>query len=588
MKSFFKMMLATIAGIIVTSIIFLFILVGIISAIVSSTEDKVEVKPNTILKFTFSNPIVERSDKNPLEGIDFEGFGKPKQDGLAEIVENIKKAETDDNIKGIYLELSLIPARPATLEEIRNALISFRKTGKFVVAYANYLSQGAYYLATAANKIYLNPEGSIDFMGMRSEILFFKGTLEKLGIEPQIIRHGKFKSAVEPFMSDRMSPENKEQISTLINSIWNHIVEGISTERKMSIADLNKLANNMVFADADSCLAHHAVDSLLYKDQLNEVLLKLSKNSGEKPEFIASAKYEKVPKSLTGKGLAKAKIAVVYAYGDVIMGDDGEGTVSADRISEALRTARTDTTVKAIVFRINSPGGSALASEIIWREVALASKDKPVVASMGDLAASGGYYIACAADTIMAQPNTITGSIGVFGLMFSGQKFLNQKLGITTDVAKTNEHSDFPTFSRPLDGDEKRFIQFEVDKIYETFVSHVSDGRGLSKEKVDEIGQGRVWSGLDAQKLGLVDLIGNLQDAITVAAKMAKLDNYRITSLPKLEDPLERILKDLSGDVKTNIIKSELGENYLYFEQYKNVLKSQGIQARIPFDPNIY
>jgi len=588
MKNFFKIMLASMAGTFLTLLIFFFILLGIIGAIVSSGDKTVSIKANSILKLTLNNEIFDRSPNNPFAGINFAGIGKEKQDGLTEIIDNIKKAKQDANIKGIYLELSMLPARIATIEEIRNALLDFKKSGKFIIAYADYYTKSSYYLATASDKIYLNPEGGIEFMGLRSEIMFFKGTFDKLGIEVQVFRHGKFKSFVEPYISDKMSPENKLQITNLINSIWDHTLNGISLQRKISKEELNKLANRMTLMDADSCLSFKLVDSLFYKDKIYAQLLKLSGQKEKEPQFVSYNKYEKVPKQKSGKGFAKAKIAVVYAQGEVDMGNQGEGTVSSERISKAFRDARTDTTIKAIVFRINSPGGSSLASEIIWREVSLAKKVKPVVISMGDLAASGGYYIACPASKIVASPNTITGSIGVFGLMPNAKQFLNQKLGITTDVAKTNDHADFPTISRPLDKQEKAIFQFEVDKTYNTFISHVSEGRNLSKVKVDEIGQGRVWTGTDALKIGLVDTIGGLNDAIKLASKLAKIENYRLVSLPKLEDPFEKFIDELTDDVKSRIMKSELGEEYKNYIQFKNIMQLKGIQARLPYNIEIY
>jgi protease IV len=588
MKSFFKMVLASVVGLLIASLLFFFITIGIIAAIVSSEDGVAEVKPNTILKLKLDNQIVERSEKNPFEGLDFNGFGSPKQDGLAEIVENLNKAKDDPNIKGVYLELSIIPSRLGSIQEIRSALADFKQSGKFVVVYSDYMGQSAYYLATVADKIYLNPQGSIDFMGARAELMFLKGTLDKLGIEAQIIRHGKFKSAVEPLTEQKMSPENRAQMTALISSMWKNILSDISVSRKISTDKLNLMANNMLLSSADSCFTNHMVDSLLYKDQMDSVLLKLSGNTGKKPEFVSNSKYQKVPKQASGKGIAKDKIAIVYAYGDVIMGDEGEGTVSCERISQAIRDARTDSTVKAIVFRVNSPGGSALASEVIWREVVLAKKAKPLVVSMGSLAASGGYWISCPADTIVAQPTTITGSIGVFGVVLNIKQLLNQKLGITTDVAKTNAHSDFPTISRPMDAQEKLVFQREVDGIYTTFTKHVSEGRKMDVKKVDEIGQGRVWTGEDAVKIGLVDTLGYLNDAIKIAARMAKVDHYRITNLPKLEDPIDKILKEISGDVKVNMIKSELGENYKYVEMIKKLEQMKGVQARLPFEVEIY
>lgn len=589
MKSFFKTLLASTLGVIIGLILVFLIFVGIISAIISSTEEKVEVKANSILKLTLDKQIVEREENNPLEDLNFDGFGGEKKEGITEIVENIKKAKNDKNISGIYLELTYIQARPAAIEEIRNSLLDFKESKKFIVAYADYLSESAYYLATAADKIYLNPQGSIDFTGMRSELMFFKGTFEKLGIEVQIIRHGKFKGAVEPFMLEKMSPENREQIQTYVGSIWKHTLDGISQSRNLSVEHLKRLANTMVLSDADSCLANKIVDSLIYKDQLLELLVKMSGTSEKKPELIGHSNYKKAPQDREGKSLAKNKIAVVYAYGDVVMGKAGEGSISSDRISKAIRDARTDSSIRAIVLRVNSPGGSALASEIIWREVSLASKEKPVIVSMGELAASGGYYISCAANKIVAQPNTITGSIGVFGLMLNTKSFLKDKLGITTDVVKTNEHSDFPSFTRSMDNYEKNYLQMEVDKIYETFVAHVAEGRNLDKVKVDEIGQGRVWSGIDALKHGLVDTLGNLTDAVKMAARMSDLgDDYRVVRLPKLEDPFDALFKNTVDEVRSRTIKNELGNNAKYYQMYQTVINMKGVQARLPYEIEVY
>jgi protease-4 len=588
MKTFFKMLLASILGVIISVLLIFFILLGIATALISSGDNVVEIEPNSILKITLDNEIFDREPNNPFAGINFAGIGKEKQDGLIEILDNIKKARNDENIKGIYLEFSLIQARMATIEEIRNALLDFKKSGKFIIAYAEVYTQGSYYLASVADKIYLNPQGSIDFVGLRTEMMFFKGTLDKLGVEAQIIRHGKFKSAVEPFMGDKMSQENKLQVTEFINSIWAHYLSGISEQRHITKDKLNILANKMVLADADTCLAYKIVDSLFYKDQVNAKLLKLSGQKNKEPEFIGLSKFGKVPKKPSGKGLAKAKIAVIFAQGDVVMGNEGENFISSDRISKAFRDARNDSSVKAVVFRINSPGGSSLASDIIWREVKLTTKVKPVIASMGDLAASGGYYIACAADVIVASPNTITGSIGVFGLLINVKQFFNQKLGITTDVARTNEHSDFPTIMRPMNTAEKAIMQFEVDKIYNIFIEKVAEGRKLDKKKVDEIAQGRVWTGSDAIGLGLVDTIGGLNDAIAIAAKKVKIDNYRLIELPKLEDTFEKIIGEITGDAKIKILKSELGADYKYIQQYRNLMRMKGIQARLPYDVDVY
>lgn len=586
---FLKYMLATIAGVIITGLIFFFIFLGIVSALVSSTQEKpVKVKPNSILHLTFDKPIVDRGSNNPMDNIDFMTLKSDPKHGLNEILESLEKAKDDPNIKGIYLELSAIPSGIATIEEIRNAIITFKESKKFVISYGDMYTQGAYYLATAADKVYLNPQGLIEFKGLSAEIMFYKGALEKLGVEPQVIRHGKFKSAVEPFILDKMSPENREQTFTFMRSIWDHVVKGISDERKITVSDLNYYADSMIVKNAKTCVDVKMADALKYKDEIYAELKQLSgTGADDELEFISLGKYKRAPYAKERK-MAKEKIAVIYATGQIDMGNGSADAIGSDGLSEAIRDARLDKNVKAVVLRVNSPGGSALASEVIWREVVLTKKEKPVVVSMGDVAASGGYYIACPADTIFASPVTITGSIGVFGLMFNGQKLMNEKAGLTVDVVKTNAHSDIGSVYRKMTNAEKSVIQQGVEEIYDVFITHVGEGRNISKAQVDSIGQGRVWSGVNAKEIKLIDAYGGLNEAIAFAAKKAKLTDYRIKSLPEQEDPVEQIMKSLTGDVHAKIIREELGETYRYYNSIKNVLKMRGVQARIPYDLEIY
>lgn len=587
MKSFFKYVLATIVGIILSSILMFFIFLGSIGAIISSQDQPVKIDEHTVLHMKLTNPITDRSNKNPMENFDFESFQPVNQLGLNEILANIKKAKEDANIDGIYLDFTMIPAGMATIEEIRSALIDFKASGKFILSYADTYTQSTYYLASIADKVYLNPEGLLSWTGMRSEIMFFKEALEKIGIEAQIIRHGKFKSAVEPFMYNQMSPENREQIMTYMGSIWNHMLTRISESRNISIEQLNELADNLTLNNADAALEHGFVDGLKYKDEILAELKELTKKKeSEKIKNVTLAKYTKVPKKR--KSLEKDKIAVVYASGSVIMGEGAEGTIGSDRISKAIREARKDSTIKAIVFRVNSGGGSALASEVIWREVKLAQQVKPVIASLGDVAASGGYYIVAPAEKIVANPNTITGSIGVFGIIPNGKKLLNDKLGIHVDVAKTNKHADIYSFSRPLSAKEKETIQLNIEGVYETFITHVAEGRGMTKEEIDEIGQGRVWSGANAIEIGLIDEFGGLEKAIEIAAQTANLEKYRVIDYPKLKDTFQKLLEDLQGNVKASILKKELGNEYKYYQRLQDLKNMQGIQARIPYDIELY
>ncbi|HSH52347.1 MAG TPA: signal peptide peptidase SppA [Bacteroidales bacterium] len=588
MKSFFKYLLATVLGIILTSILMFFIFLGSIGAIISSQDQPVKIDEHTVLHMELSSPIADRSNKNPMENFDFESFQPVNQLGLNNILNNIKKAKEDENIDGIYLDFTIIPAGMATIEEIRSALIDFKASGKFILSYADTYTQSTYYLASIADKVYLNPEGLISWTGMRSEIMFFKEALVKLGIEAQIIRHGKFKSAVEPFMYNQMSPENREQIMTYMGSIWNHMLTRISESRNISVEQLNELADNLTLNNADAALEYGFVDGLKYKDEILDELKEVTgKNENEEIKSIALAKFTKVPKKKR-KSLEKDKIAVVYANGSVIMGEGAEGTIGSDRISRAIRKARKDSTIKAIVFRVNSGGGSALASEVIWREVKLAQQVKPVIASLGDVAASGGYYIVAPAEKIVANPNTITGSIGVFGMIPNGKKLLNDKLGIYVDVAKTNQHADIYSFSRPLSAKEKETIQLNIEGVYETFITHVAEGRGMTKEEIDEIGQGRVWSGANAIEIGLIDEFGGLERAIEIAAQTANLEKYRVVDYPKLKDPFQKLLEDLQGNVKVSILKKELGNEYKYYQRLQDIKNMQGIQARIPYDIELY
>lgn len=587
MKDFLKYTLATILGIVVSFIMFFFFLLIIISA--SSQEKPVDVQPNTILYIDLRETIVERAENNPFDFFPTNGFSSMKQLGLNDILNNIDKAKKDENIAGIYMELSVINAGIATVEEIRNALIEFKESGKFIMTYSDYYTQKAYYLASVSDNIYLNPAGELGLTGLGAQILFFKDALDKLGIEAQIIRHGTYKSAVEPYMYNQMSDENREQLLGWVGSIWEYMLDGIGKEREIPAEILNGLAENFSIRSAEHAMKYKLIDSLLYKDEVISELKQLTGTKEKKDlNSITLKRYTKAPKSREYKGLAKDKIAVIYAHGDIIRGNMGEGTISSERISKTIRQARRDSSIKAIVFRVNSGGGGALPSEVIWREINLAKDVKPVVASLGDVAASGGYYIVAPADTIVAHPNTITGSIGVYAILPNAQKFFNKKLGIHADVAKTNRFADFGSPFRPLTGEEKEVIRYSIEKVYDTFLSHVSEGRGMTRDEVDEIGQGRVWSGINGKDNGLVDVFGGLNTAIDIAAKMAGLEKYRIVELPKLEDPLEQLLRGISENVRTWVLKKELGDYFKYLKQLEELESLYGIQAKLPFEVELH
>ena len=591
MKDFFKFMFSSIIGTLIALFLVFIIFLGMIAALMPK-DDITIVKDNSILKMDFNQAITDRSPNNPLENFNFQEMKPDAPLGLNDILSNIEKAKNDDKIKGIYLEMSIMQAGIATIEEIRDALSDFKESGKFIISYGDYYSQSAYYLASIADKIYMNPSGNLDYRGLRTELMFFKKTLEKLGIEPQIIRGtgNKFKSAVEPFMYEEMSEANRLQTETFLNSIWNQLKKGISEERKIPFETLDYLADNMIIRNPSSAVDNNLIDGLKYIDEVySELMDSCNVNKLKELEFVSLANYKNAPKTNKKfKGLAKDKIAVIYASGDIIMGKAETTQIGSAGISTAIRKARLDTTVKAIVLRVNSPGGSALASEVILREMDLARMEKPVVASMGDVAASGGYYISCLADTIVASENTITGSIGVFGLLFNIEDFLDGKLGITVDRVVTNDHADIGSATRSMTAEEKEVIQQGVDEIYSQFTGHVALGRNLSVERVDEIGQGRVWSGTNAMEIGLIDVYGGLNKAIEIAAEMAGLENYRLYELPELKDPFKQIISELTGQVKMSILQENIGENYKYYEYIKRTVGNTGIQARMPFTMEIY
>ena len=589
MGSFFKFLLASILGVLIGMLLVFFVFMGIIGVMVSSSDKVADVKPNSVFHMRLDQPIVDRSSNNPFDNFDLISMRPLSNLGLNDILDNIKKAKTDENIRGIFLEVSIPQAGIATLGEIREALVDFRETGKFVIAYAGSYSQAAYYLASAADKVYLTPTGLVQLTGLRSETMFYKGALEKLGLEPQIIRHGKFKSAVEPFMYDSMSDESREQVMSYLGSIWTVILESISETRDIPVSRLEEITSGLLVRSDETAVEYGLVDELIYRDELIARLKELTDlNDDEDIRAVNISQYATVPMKREGRGLPREKLAVVYAEGTIGMGEGSDLAIGSDRISRAMREARRDTTIKAIVFRINSPGGSALASEIIWREVELAAQEKPVIVSMGNVAASGGYYIAAPATKIIASPQTITGSIGVFGLLLDASEFMNDKLGITVDVVKTNRFADIGSISRPLHPAEREILQEGVEDIYEVFTKRVADGRDMNIVRVDEIGQGRVWSGYNARELGLVDEFGGLSRAVEIAVEDGGLENYRIVNLPRQPDPLEELLKSFSGNIRMRLMGNDLAAASRLFETIRFAVENRGVQARMPFDIEVY
>ncbi|MCK9204287.1 MAG: signal peptide peptidase SppA [Bacteroidales bacterium] len=582
MKQFFKFMFASMLGTLILLVIVSLITFGVVAGIVAmATQNEVAISKNTVILARFNKEIADRSTKSKI----MMGYSGPeKTTGLNEILDNLKKARKDDNIAGIYLDLSDIPAGISTVDEIREGILDFKKSGKFVWAYSEVYSQKAYYLATAADKIFLNPQGTIDFKGLSSETIFIKGLLEKLDIKMQIIRHGKFKAATEPLFLDKMSPENRKQITELISDIWGTMITGIGESRKIGNEELNRIADSLKIRTASDALKYSLVDQLTYKDELiSELKKKLAIGEKTKIQFVSMDDYNAVPgKKKTGT--PKDKIAVVYASGSIAGGEGDDQSIGSERISKAIRKAREDDNVKAIVFRINSGGGSALASDVIWREIDLARQVKPVVASLGDVAASGGYYIACAATKIMADPTSITGSIGVFGVIPNMQGLFSKKLGITFDQAMTNKNGDYIPVTKPLTPYQTLLIQREVDHIYDVFTGKVAAGRKLTQPAVDSIGQGRIWSGADAKTIGLIDDFGGLTKAVEMAAGLAKTKDYRLISLPEQKEWFEELIDQITGNEPTAKLKQVLGEDYQYYQYIKEIREMKGIQARMLFE----
>jgi protease IV len=584
MKSFLKYTLATITGIIITSIIFFVTLLATVSALVASGDKPVSISDHSILVLKAGTEIPDRGTEDPLSGIDIINMTFNPVPGLNEILGNIEKASKDPKIKGILIENGLIPSGWATTTEIRNALLKFRESGKFVISYTDYvLTQQCYYMSTAADKIYVNPAAMIEFKGLSGEVMFYKKALDKLGVEVQVTRHGKFKGAVEPFILDKLSKENREQIRDYVGSIWNTVISAVSVSRGIPADKLNTFADNLTGNLPSDALKNNLIDGLLYKNELIDTLKSLSGITDKKDlNLVSMTKYTKVtdPAKIVS---AKNKIAVIYASGTIVAGKGDESNIGGNRYAEIIRKQRLDSTIKAIVLRVNSPGGSAAASDIIWKELELASKAKPVVVSMGNYAASGGYFISAPATKIYASPTTISGSIGVFGLLPNVGGLLEQKLGLSTETVKTNANSDFPSVFRPMNVYEKEVMQQSIETIYRDFVSKVAEGRKKSFDSVDSIGQGRVWSGDRAINIGLVDEIGGLEAAIKGASQLAGVDKYSIRELPLLEDPYTRLLTQLGGEVKAGILKSELGESEKYFKIAGEIKNLSGIQARLPY-----
>ncbi len=580
MRNFFKIFFASFLALIVFVGVIFFLLAAVVGAI--TAKDKPLVEANSVLVINLSQDFKEQEVENPLSILS--GDDEKDIPGLYDVIRLIEKAKIDDQIKGIYLQANGNPNGFASSDEIRNALLSFKKSKKFIVAYADVVSQKAYYVANVANKVYLNPQGFFEWKGMSVNMMFIKGTLDKLDIQPQIFYAGKFKSATEMFRTEKMTDENRLQTTEWLEDIYKHLITTTSAQRGIDTITLRALADEGKIQNANDAYQHKLVDALKYDDEVKDELkarLKLGKY--DKINFLTINKYAK---SGGYKKIKGERIALIYAQGNIMDGKGEQGTIGGDTYRYLIRKARLDKSIKAIVFRVNSGGGSALASENIWRELALAKKEKPVVVSFGDVAASGGYYIACAADSIFASPNTITGSIGVFGIVPNMQSFFKNKLGITFDAVKTGPYADVGTVSRPMTEIEKNFIQAEIDRIYEQFKKRVSDGIGRDMAYVDSIAQGRVWSGSIALQIGLIDRFGGLQDAVDCAARLAKLTEYRLKEFPEPENLLDQLLGSSTPMNQNSKLKNEIGEdNFKILGEMLRIRQmSKGTQARLPFE----
>jgi len=584
MLQFFKYVFATLVGIFVFFLVSIFILIGIGSML--SSEDKVVVEEKSVLKLDLNKPIQEIGVENPLADIGGPFAGNENVTGLKDIVDALKSAQNDNKIKGIYLKAENPVAGWATLEEIRNQLLEFKKSKKFVVAYGESFSEKGYYLASVGNKIYLNPAGGMEWNGMSAEYSFFKGTFDKLEIKPEVFRVGSFKSAIEMFSRENMSDSSKKQSAELIGAIYGNFLKNVSTSRNVPVDRLKNFADSLTIDNPEAALKNKLVTDLGYWDEFESYIKKdLSIEADKNISYIGVDKYNKSD-AVPAEGDFNNRIGVLVAEGEINSGKGSSESIGSDDFIKELKKIRDNDKIKAIVIRINSPGGSALASDVMWREIQLTAKKKPVIASMSDVAASGGYYMAMGCDKIIAQPNTITGSIGIFGLIFNVKDFMNNKLGVTFDAVKTSEHADWPTATRDMTEFEKSMIQKSVNEGYEKFTSKAAAGRKMPVEKLRSLAQGRVWSGVEAKANGLVDELGGVDDAIKIAAKAAKLKDgdYRVRYYPEKKKPIEELLSKMMDDSEEKVIDKNLGDLSSYVKMYKKLMNMGGTQTRMPFE----
>jgi len=586
MKDFIKFTFASLLGVVLAGIVFTILGIVTMVGMVASSDTETTVKENSIFVLDLNGTLSERVQENPLQAL----MGEVSQNyGLDDILASIQKAQDNEDIKGIYLQATSLATSFASLEEIRNALLKFKESGKFIVAYADTYTQEMYYLASVADKVIVNPQGHIDWHGLASQPVFFKDLLEKVGIEMQIFKVGTYKSAVEPFIATEMSDANREQVTAYLTSIWNRLLEDVSASRNIPVAQLNEYANQfLMLKEADEYIASGMADTLLYKDGVRNYLKELT--GREADENLRTLSLEDMKNVKRNVPLDKSGniIAVYYAFGGIDDTTSPEEGINSEKVITDLRRIREDETIKALVLRVNSPGGSAYGSEQIWHEVVKMKEVKPVIVSMGDYAASGGYYISCAADCIVADPTTLTGSIGIFGTFPNMEGLLTDKIGLHFDMVKTNPYADMGDLTRPFNTAEKEAMQNYINNGYRLFVKRCADGRGMSVEAIEKIAEGRVWTGAAAKELGLVDELGGLDKALKIAAEKAGVEAYSVISYPSKESMFEALLNEGKKDYIESQMSETLGEYYRYLKFVEGLKTGDRIQARMPFDLRIH
>ena len=587
MKDFIKYTMATVVGLVLVSIIMGILTFVSMAGMIASEGMSSPIEKKSVLRITLKGSITERAgEENPLSKL---GGETTQQIALDQALQALEKAAKNDKIEGIYMEGGILSAYPAEVQELRQALLKFKKSGKWIIAYADTYSRSAYYLCSVADKVYLNPIGMLDWSGLSSNPMFFTGLMKKLGIKMQVFKVGTYKSAVEPYIAEQMSDANREQVSSYQQSIWNNMLKDVAKSRKTTAEALNSLADSLtILSGPEASVKGGLVDKLCYQDEVKKILKNKAKMEEDESLRFVSISDVALSEELNDK--VDDEIAVYYAYGeikeDITGGFAQESAITSKQMTKDLQELREDDDVKAVVLRVNSPGGSAYASEQIWREVQLLSKEKPVIVSMGALAASGGYYISCGAKKIFAEPTTLTGSIGIFGMIPDATELLTDKLGLSFDVVKTNAHSDFGAMGRPLNESECRLMQAYINQGYELFTGRVAQGRKISQDSVKAVAEGRVWTGEQAMKIGLVDKLGNLNDAIAAAAKAAKIEKYSVGRYPEPAPWFASLLQEKKADYMDSQMRSALGEFYPAFSLIRNLKNQDAIQARMTFIPD--